>query len=247
MEKKYYKYSQYKDNENAGIEIRQWNELSENEISLLQNASLVGLGDIEAWTALGTNNQLSYSTHGMFRYFGKFPATIATHLINEYSTKDDYIMDPMSGSGTTAVESYLLERNCRAFDISPLSVLLAKVKTTQLDKEKLLEFLALIESKYNPLTKEEYEWTPIGLKNVDHWFLTETQNSLRGLMFLINQIENEDVKNFFTVCLAVCIRTVSRATTQQGRLFLDALTAKEDCWETWGYGTCVACVRSLLP
>lgn len=233
MEKKYYKYSQYDKNQNAGIEIRKRVELNNVELDLLRNASLEDLGEIEAWTALGTNNQLSYSTHGIFRYFGKFPATIATHLINEYTSKSDYIMDPMSGSGTTAVESYLLERNCRVFDISPLSILLAKVKTTQIKKEILLQHFEQLKLEYKPLTKEEYDWAPIGLKDVDHWFLSATQDSIRGLIFLINKIENEDIKNFYTVCLAACIRSVSRATTQQGRLFLDVLTAKEDCWETF--------------
>ena len=221
------------DSKMPGIEVRKEDELYEHEISLINQAELNGLAEIEAWTALGTNNQINYSTHGLFRYFGKFPSTIGTHLIMEYSKENENVMDPMSGSGTTAVECLLNRRNCRSYDINPLSVLLAKVKTTHIVKDKLDAELLKIETNYKPLTKEKYCWEPVGLKNISHWFLEETQDSIRGLIYLIDQIEDTNVKNFYNICLSSCIRTVSRATTQQGRLFLDVETAKTDCLETF--------------
>ena len=63
--------------------------------------------------------------------------------------------------------------------------------------------------------------------------MKETQDSIRGLIYLINRIEDEKIKDFYNVCLASSIRSVSRATTQQGRLFLDVVTAKKDCLDTF--------------
>lgn len=233
MEKLYYSYPNPVDNKGAGIETRQQHEMTEDELFLIKQAGLDAYAPIEAWTALGTNIQISYSTHGIFRYFGKFPSTIATHLIMQYTKEFDTIMDPMAGSGTTALEALFSNRNCRSYDINPLSVLLAKVKVTQIDKHILENTLESICAQYKPLTVSEFDWEPVGIKNKDHWFLPETQDSIRGLIYLINNIENEDVKDFYMVCLAASIRAVSRATTQQGRLFLDVVTAKEDCLETF--------------
>lgn len=46
-------------------------------------------------------------------------------------------------------------------------------------------------------------------------------------------VSDADVRDFYNVCLSASIRTVSRATTQQGRLFLDVVTAKKDCLDTF--------------
>ena len=233
MGKIHYTYPNTVENTNAGIEVHTLQELQEAEIELLQQAHLNDVAPCEAWTALGTNAQISYSTHGIFRYFGKFPSTIATHLIFQYTTEGDVVLDPMAGSGTTCLECLLANRECHSYDINPLSVLLAKVKTTYIEKRKLDEAIDEIEKNYKPMTVEEYGFIPTGVKNLDHWFLSETQDSLRGLLFLINKIKDVDVKDFMTICLCSIIRTVSRATSQQGRLFLDVVTAKPDCLESF--------------
>lgn len=233
METFFYEYPNHVDNKNAGIEIRKEHEMSEDELFLLKQAGLDSYAPMEAWTALGTNAQISYATHGIFRYFGKFPSTIAAHFIMQYTDEYDMVMDPMAGSGTTVLEAMLANRNCRSYDVNPLAVLLQKVKTTHLDADKLLTGLDHICENYVPLSVEQFDWQPVGLSDVDHWFLKETQDSIRGFVYLINQVEDEKIRDFYRICLASSIRPVSRATTQQGRLFLDVATAKEDCLDTF--------------
>ncbi len=229
----YYTYPNNVNNKNAGIEIRSKNEMSDDELNLVRQANLDIIDEIEAWTALGTNTQISYSSHGLFRYFGKFPSTIGAHLIMTYTKEFQQVMDPMGGSGTTALECLLANRNCRSYDINPFSVLLEKVKTTHIEESKLKTILEKINQEYKPLSIDEYDWVPVGLKDVDHWFLPKTQDSIRGIIKIINEINEDNIKNFFLICLASSIRTVSRATSQQGRLFLDVTTAQEDCLQTF--------------
>ena len=59
METFFYKYPNAVDNPNAGIEVRQHNEMNEQEMFLLRQAGLDAYAPAEAWTALGTNNQIS--------------------------------------------------------------------------------------------------------------------------------------------------------------------------------------------
>ena len=223
----------YSIDKKVGIEIKKENEFGENDLKLLNYSKLNSYKNIEAWTALGTNQELGYFTHGFFRYFGKFPPVIATYLITEYTAPGDIVFDPMCGSGTTGVEAMYLGRKAFINDINDLSVLLSKVKTKHIDKEILSRELDNIKNNYKPLTFEEYSYEPVGLKNYKHWFLDKTCDSLRGLKKIIEDIKDIDVRNFFLANFCAIIRPVSRATTQQGRLFLDVETAKEDALESF--------------
>ena len=88
-------------------------------------------------------------------------------------------------------------------------------------------FLNNIIKKYKPVSFKKYISKFIGLKNPNHFFLTETLNSLMGLKLLIDNIKNEKIRDFFRVCFLSIVRRVSKATTQQGRLFLDVDTAEK--------------------
>ena len=217
----------------VGIEIRSQGELIDREIALIEKSGLDQLAPVETWTALGTNQQLAYATHGIFRYFGKFPPPIATYMISQYTKEKDLVIDPMCGSGTTALEAGILKRRCAVNDVNPLSVLISKVKTTKIDKSLLEEKLEYLKENYRPMSLEEYAFVPVALKDPDHWFLKETSDSLRGIKYLIEQETNTNLKNFLKVIFAATIRRVSRATTQQGRLFLDVATALEDAFPTF--------------
>ncbi len=82
-----------------GLEVRKRRQLFPDEIEKMKRANLEGYAKLEAWTALGTNKQLAYATHGAMRFFGKFPPPIATYLIDKYTANDSLVIDPMSGSG----------------------------------------------------------------------------------------------------------------------------------------------------
>ena len=212
----------------ASLQIRGSETLTDNEKQLLFASKLAKFAPVEVWTAMGTNKQLAYGTHGLFRYFGKFPPPIAAHLIAACTSKGGVVLDPMCGSGTTGVEAVLAGRKCILNDVNPLSVLLSKVKTRHLDRRALFEEFGRILETYRPMTEDEDDFRPQGLRDIGHWFLPETCDSLRGLKCRIESIENPDIRDFFRVCFASIVRRVSRATTQQGRLFLDAETAEKD-------------------
>ena len=161
----------------VGVEVRAARDLSAPQRQLLSQAHLDDIAPIESWKVTGTNKQLSYSTHGVFRFFGKFPPPIARHLIGEFSERGDWVLDPMMGSGTTAVEALDMSRNVVVRDVSPLSTLLCRVKTTHVaetDSRRAFDRVAKLVG--SPATTQLP--TPIGLRNAEHWFLPETIASL---------------------------------------------------------------------
>ncbi len=77
----------------------------------------------------GSDNQ--FLTHWYYPYKGKYHPRFVRSIFNilglEYG---DTILDSFLGSGTTALEAHLFGLNCRGFDISPVCVIVSKVKVS---------------------------------------------------------------------------------------------------------------------
>ena len=70
-----------------------------------------------------------YATHSLFPYRGKFHPQLIKALLNILGVKKgDYVLDPMTGSGTTNIEASLLGINSYAIDISPFCQMMTKTK-----------------------------------------------------------------------------------------------------------------------
>ncbi len=59
-------------------------------------------------------------------YRGNFAPQVARNIIEMYSAKDDTILDPMVGGGTTLIEAKLLARNAIGVDINSQAINLTK-------------------------------------------------------------------------------------------------------------------------
>ncbi len=59
-----------------------------------------------------------WATHKS-NYRGNWAPEVVRNLLIRYSKEGDYILDPMIGGGTTAIECKLLNRNLLALDINP--------------------------------------------------------------------------------------------------------------------------------
>ncbi len=78
----------------------------------------------------------NWATHKS-KYRGNWAPEVVRNLILRYSKEGDYLLDPMIGGGTTAIECKLLNRNLLALDINPNAIEITQTA---------LEF----ESKFNP-------------------------------------------------------------------------------------------------
>ena len=81
-----------------------------------------------------TRSVNQYLTHWIYPYRGKYHPQMVRALINILGAKrGSRILDPYVGSGTTALEASLLGIDCVGVDISPLCVLLTRVKTRSVE------------------------------------------------------------------------------------------------------------------
>ena len=75
----------------------------------------------------------NWATHNS-KYRGNWAPEVVRNLIMRYSQENDYLLDPMIGGGTTAVECKLLNRNLLALDINPNAIDLTQ-KALNFDSE----------------------------------------------------------------------------------------------------------------
>ncbi len=102
---------------------------------LTRSAYISGANGVSSDYAKLTNYNITrsfnqYITHWFYPYKGKYHPQMVRSLANIIGLKSgDTLLDPFIGSGTTALEGALLNLRVVGFDISPLCVLISKVKT----------------------------------------------------------------------------------------------------------------------
>src|SRR5258708_1509483 len=77
-----------------------------------------------------TRSVNQYLTHWIYPYRGKFHPQMVRALLNILDVRrGDLLWEPFLGSGTTALECSLLGIDCIGTDLSPLCIVLTRVKT----------------------------------------------------------------------------------------------------------------------
>jgi len=103
------------------------------------------------------NDTNAYAFHNLYPYKGKFYPRVVRTLINAFGLREnDLILDPFNGSGTTTHEASLMGIKSVGMDITPMGVILAKLKNElpflnedelNFTSEELVEILHNIEKK----------------------------------------------------------------------------------------------------
>lgn len=155
----------------------------------------------------------SHLTHGLHKYPAKFFPELPRWLIKRYSQENNIILDPFTGSGTTNVEALLAKRNSVGIDVDPFSRYIAKVKVTPLSENTLKSAQKkLFESILNYHSSLISESDLPNFPYRDNWFNKEILFELTYLRKQVQQLDTQDeVKDFFRVCLSSIIRSVSNA------------------------------------
>jgi len=155
--------------------------------------------------------------HNFHSFAAKFPPQLP-RLFIEYLTKPgEVVLDPMMGSGTTIVETILTGRRAIGFDIDPLAVEIALVKTTRLQKTRILEaYTELFNTiRYvlgnSPEVEEALQkrFDEGTRKFIDYWFHPQIQKELMTIVLAIERIEDTDLQRFFKLVFSSIIITKS--------------------------------------
>jgi len=170
-----------------------------------------------------------YATHGYHPYASRYIPQIPHYLISVFSKKNDLVLDNFLGSGTTLVESKILGRDAIGLDVNPLACLIARVKTTNIQKcdlEEICQFCHSLDKDIQSLKNNDKHNTSILVGDIPHpnilkWF---NQSSISELLLLKNRIDSikkKKTREFLLVAFSSILRTVSDATSGFGNLMLN--------------------------
>src|SRR5579859_2123815 len=73
-------------------------------------------------------------THTFYRYPARMYPGLARALIQNFSSANDYVLDPFMGGGTAVVEALACGRNVIGLDINAIANFITRVKTTPLSE-----------------------------------------------------------------------------------------------------------------
>ncbi|MEM3423849.1 MAG: DNA methyltransferase [Nitrososphaeria archaeon] len=151
--------------------------------------------------------------YGIHPYPAMFHFMVVRRLIKEFSEEGDLVLDPFMGSGVVGTECLINNRRFVGYDINPLAVMIAKVRSTPLSRGILLKRLGMIEEIYRRTSPEL-----ISFPNIHYWFKEDVINDLSKLRRVILNIEEVEIRNFFLVIFSEVIRKVSNAEYSEFKL-----------------------------
>jgi DNA modification methylase len=150
-----------------------------------------------------------YSIHP---YPAMFHFMLVRKFLKEFSKEGDLVFDPFCGSGVSAGECLKLSRNFVGYDINPLAILIAKVRTTPQNIEELEKNLEkILKTKVKNFDVPDFH-------NIRYWFDDDVIEELARLREAIFRIEKEKVQDFFKVAFSETVRKVSNADPNEFKL-----------------------------
>ena len=157
--------------------------------------------------------RLRYGPHDLHEYRGKFFPQLVRSLINMSGLPNGaVVLDPMSGSGTTACEAVALGMTAIGADLNPLSTLIASVKSAipAIDSKQFKKqaFDKIPKFKFDAVAPENV-WGLDDLNYLKLWFSTEAIHDLACIVSEISKIRTPIYRDFFRVCLSNIVRSVS--------------------------------------
>jgi len=152
-------------------------------------------------------------------YFASFHPSVPGTLIEWFTKKNDVVLDPFCGSGTTLVQAKLASRKAIGIDANPIACLISKVRTTKINNQRLgksFDILKKIERDVDVVYKDNKnienalsELKIPKIHNLDHWFKKEVLFELGIIKKRLDQVEDEDLRNIYKVAFSNIIVRVS--------------------------------------
>ncbi|WP_421924953.1 TRM11 family SAM-dependent methyltransferase [Lysinibacillus capsici] len=181
-----------------------------------------------------------YLSHSYFRYIGKFPPQIAKELLQRYGKPKMKILDPMCGGGTTIIEAKIAGYDAVGCDVNPVPMLISKVASTKLSPQ-------LVDQYYNSLHSQILERSEdslfhnsstqakksINLGDNEKFFTPDGLEKVSFLIEWINNIEDQDLHDFFYLALLAVLRHISRANVKKMNVTIDENKNVKDVFETY--------------
>lgn len=157
-------------------------------------------------------------THSFHIYPAMMIPQVAREILNRYKTKEmSVLFDPYCGTGTSLVEGSLVGLKCIGTDLNPLARLISKSKVTKVNINNIKSLFRDFE-KYI-ISDNNIDLKKPNINNIDFWFKEKQINDLLSIKYFIDEIKDEDEKDFFLVPFSETLREVSLTRNGEFKLY----------------------------
>ena len=156
-------------------------------------------------------------THRFYTYPAGFSPVFVEAAIQSLTKKNDLILDPFMGGGTTIIEALRANRKVVGIDLNPISSFVTKVKATKLSIKNIdaIEIWAAKMSnninfklKSDKFTKTAF--SIINYKGLGTKEISNLKKVIRGASFYLknlNKVKNRKEKDFLRLLLLRCMHS----------------------------------------
>ena len=206
----------------ATSKILDSNELDSNELYTLMISKKQLFNQLLSSDLDFEISKETISRHSWDSFPAKFPPALPKYFIENLTNPDDIVLDPMSGSCTTLLESIYLKRQGIGFDIDPLSLILGKAKLQNINKFETRTLgnnvinkatFAFIDDKSKLENELNSRFDKETREFLDYWYSKKTQLELIALIIQIEKIENKNSQDFLRLIFSSIIITKSGGVT----------------------------------
>lgn len=153
-----------------------------------------------------------YLSHKFHSYPARFIPQIPLTFIKLFTNKNDNVLDPFCGCGTTLVEAFLNNRNSVGNDFNPLAVLISKVKTTLVKEEEFgyLDRKLSVMKRYLDLDHKRIEKRTNNLpnRNISKIFNKSIIAKLEAIRETILEVNEEGHQDVYDLCRVALSSTI---------------------------------------
>lgn len=148
--------------------------------------------------------------HGWLRLTPAYSVKIVDYILSELKYMPNCILDPFSGTGTTALVCANIGIKSIAYDINPFLVWLAETKTRIYDMDTSQNFM---DACHDVLWKidEEIPWEYPAIYNIERWWGKKQLEFLAKLKKRIWSLKHNDVQDLLKVAFCRELMALSNA------------------------------------
>jgi DNA modification methylase len=157
----------------------------------------------------------TYLTHSIYYYPAKFIPQVVKYCIDNYTKKNDWIIDPFAGSGTVGLEANLAERNAILLD---LNYLLNHIIPVKIPSEKNRLDFSTLNKKLQQVFLNETKFTP-DWSNLEYWYPIEILEVLKKYWAGQKKLDNDLYSMIIQSALVKVSKQFSYAEHKTPKLF----------------------------
>ena len=156
-------------------------------------------------------------THRFYTYPAGFSPVFAEAAIKYLTKKNDLVLDPFIGGGTSVVEAIRTNRKVIGIDLNPISTFVTKVKTAKLSEKNInkIEWWAYVMSeildyKYKNDKFSKKALSLINFKGLGKKEISNLKKIIRGSSFYLKRlkkIKNKKENDFLKLLLLRCLHS----------------------------------------